>query len=76
MSRVTEIRHVGYGVPDLDSERSFYKDVWGLKQVAARDGMTFAKMLMQHREQFSRNKIPPPGFQALWEWAKAKGLVT
>ncbi|HEX8415449.1 MAG TPA: VOC family protein [Sphingomicrobium sp.] len=41
MSRVTEIRFVGYGCPDLAAERSFYSDVWGLKEVAARDGMIY-----------------------------------
>ena len=40
-----------------------------------RDGITFAKMLMQHREQLPRNKTAPPGFQALWDWAKANGFV-
>ncbi|HEU0045416.1 VOC family protein [Sphingomonas sp.] len=41
MSRVTEIRYVGYGCPDLDAERDFYRDVWGLKEVAAQDGMAY-----------------------------------
>ena len=39
MSRVSEIRYVGYGVPDLPSERAFYRDVWGLTEVGERDGM-------------------------------------
>lgn len=39
MSRVTEIRYVGYGCPDLESERAFYRDVWGLKDVGTHDGM-------------------------------------
>ncbi|MBB5698077.1 VOC family protein [Sphingomonas yantingensis] len=39
MSRVTEIRYVGYGVTDLDAERTFYRDVWGLKEVGEQDGM-------------------------------------
>jgi catechol-2,3-dioxygenase len=34
MSRVTEIRYVGYGVTDLDAEAAFYTDVWGLEPVA------------------------------------------
>ncbi len=41
MSRVTEIRYVGYGVPDLASERAFYAAKWGLKEVADRDGMVY-----------------------------------
>jgi len=41
MSRVTEIRYVGYGVPDLEAERVFYRDKWGLKEVAERDGMVY-----------------------------------
>jgi catechol 2,3-dioxygenase-like lactoylglutathione lyase family enzyme len=38
MSRVTEIRYVAYGVPDLEAERRFYGEVWGLRQVAEQDG--------------------------------------
>jgi catechol 2,3-dioxygenase-like lactoylglutathione lyase family enzyme len=34
MSRVTEIRCVGYGVTDFDVERSFYVEKWGLEEVA------------------------------------------
>jgi hypothetical protein len=42
----------------------------------APDGMTFAKMLAAHREQFSReNKESPRDFEQLWEWAKAHGLA-
>ena len=33
MSRVTEIRYVGYAVPDLKAESSFYIDKWGLRKV-------------------------------------------
>jgi catechol 2,3-dioxygenase-like lactoylglutathione lyase family enzyme len=35
MSRVTEIRYVGYGVQDLDAERHFYAEDWGLIEVAS-----------------------------------------
>ena len=35
MSRVTEIRHVAYGVADFDAERLFYTEKWGLVEVAA-----------------------------------------
>jgi catechol 2,3-dioxygenase-like lactoylglutathione lyase family enzyme len=38
---VSEIRYVAYGVPDLEAERAFYRDKWGLKQVAERDGMVY-----------------------------------
>jgi len=41
MSRVTEIRYVGYAMPDLEAERAFYADKWGLKQVAEQDGMVY-----------------------------------
>jgi len=41
MARVSEIRYVGYGVPDIEAERVFYSDVWGLKQVAEEDGMIY-----------------------------------
>lgn len=33
-SRVTEIRYVGYAVPDFAAEIAFYTTVWGLKEVA------------------------------------------
>lgn len=41
MSRVTEIRYVGYAVTQLERERSFYRDVWGLKEVGEQDGMVY-----------------------------------
>lgn len=43
MSRVNEIRYVGYGVPDFDAEASFYADVWGLEPVPSDDGMAWFK---------------------------------
>jgi catechol-2,3-dioxygenase len=43
MSRVTEIRYVGYGVVDFDAETAFYGDVWGLERVASDDGMAWFK---------------------------------
>ena len=43
MSRVNEIRYVGYGVPDLETERAFYADIWGLEPVPADDGMAYFK---------------------------------
>ena len=39
MSRVSEIRYVGYAVPDLEAERAFYRDVWGLADAGEKDGM-------------------------------------
>src|SRR5215471_7844851 len=39
MSRVTEIRYVGYAVPDLEAERAFYKDQWKLVESGEQDGM-------------------------------------
>ena len=41
MSRVTGIRYVGYGVADLASERAFYRDIWGLTEVAADGDMVW-----------------------------------
>ena len=41
MARVTEIRYVGYGVPDFDAEREFYAEKWGLKQVTEQNGMVY-----------------------------------
>ncbi len=41
----------------------------------AGDGMTLAKMLMEHRAQFSRGMKPPPEFAALWDWAEKHGII-
>ena len=41
MSRVTEIRYVGYGVEDLASESAFYEQDWGLEPVASDDAMAY-----------------------------------
>jgi catechol 2,3-dioxygenase-like lactoylglutathione lyase family enzyme len=38
MSRVSEIRYVGYGVADLATECAFYAEKWGLRQVAQQEG--------------------------------------
>ncbi|MEP3224737.1 MAG: VOC family protein [Parasphingorhabdus sp.] len=43
MSRVTEIRYVGYGVEDFDAERKFYSEDWGLVEVESRDDMVWFK---------------------------------
>ena len=41
MSRVTEIRYVGYAVADLEAERAFYADKWKLKQVHDASGLVY-----------------------------------
>lgn len=41
MSRVTEIRYVGYAVADLAAERAFYAENWKLKEVHEADGMVY-----------------------------------
>lgn len=43
MSRVNEIRYVGYCTTDLNAERSFYTDFWGLDVVPSQDGMAWLK---------------------------------
>ncbi|WP_298200723.1 VOC family protein [Novosphingobium sp.] len=43
MTRVTEIRYVGYGVTDLEAERAYYADVFGLEAVPSDDGMAWFK---------------------------------
>jgi catechol 2,3-dioxygenase-like lactoylglutathione lyase family enzyme len=43
LSRVTEIRYVGYATPDFEAERAFYQDVWGLDPVPSDDGMAYFK---------------------------------
>lgn len=41
MSRVTEIRYVGYGVADLAAEAAFYRDAWKLVDAGEQDGMLY-----------------------------------
>ena len=42
---------------------------------AGADGMTFGKMLTEHRAHFGRTlKQPPAEFAALWDWAKNHGI--
>lgn len=41
MARVTDIRHIGYGVPDLEAERAFYTATWGLRAVREDDGKVY-----------------------------------
>jgi hypothetical protein len=43
---------------------------------AGADGMTFGKMLMEHRVHFQQTlKRPPVEFAALWDWAEKHGVV-
>ncbi len=41
MSKVTDVRFVGYGVPDLAAEAAFYTDTWKLKKVNEEDGLIY-----------------------------------
>ena len=43
MSRVTEIRYVGYGVRDLEAETAYYETKWGLDRVASDDDQAWFK---------------------------------
>ena len=44
--------------------------------LAAVDGMTFGKMLSDHKAHFQQtNKSPPPQFVALWDWAEQHGII-
>lgn len=43
---------------------------------AGADGVTFGKMLMEHRAHFERTlKQPPAEFAALWDWAGKHGTI-
>ncbi len=43
---------------------------------AGADGMTFGKMLRDHRGHFQQtHKSPPAEFAKLWEWAEQHGIV-
>jgi catechol 2,3-dioxygenase-like lactoylglutathione lyase family enzyme len=51
MARVTEIRHVGYGVTAFDAEREFYATRWGLEVAAEELGMVWFRA-QGHDEPF------------------------
>jgi len=43
---------------------------------AAANGMTFAKMLMEHRRHFTAGKRrTPPEFETLWKWAQTHRIL-
>ena len=43
---------------------------------AGADGMTFGKMVTEHRAHFGRTlKQPPAEFAALWDWAEKHGII-
>ena len=42
---------------------------------AAADGMTFGKMLTDHRAHFGKLKPTPVEFAALWDWAEKHGII-
>ena len=43
---------------------------------AGADGMTFGKLLTEHRAHFGRKlKQPPTEFAALWDWAEKHGII-
>jgi catechol 2,3-dioxygenase-like lactoylglutathione lyase family enzyme len=41
MPAVTDIRFVGYAVPDLDAERAFYRDKWALAEAGEHNGLVY-----------------------------------
>ncbi len=41
MHRVTDVRYVGYVVPDLEAERSFYRDTWKLREAGEANGLVY-----------------------------------
>lgn len=41
MSRVNDVRYIGYAVPDLETERAFYSDIWKLKEVNEEAGLVY-----------------------------------
>ena len=43
---------------------------------AGADGLTFGKLLTEHRAHFGRTlKQPPAEFAALWHWAEKHGII-
>jgi len=61
MSRVTEIRYVGYGVQDFEAEKAFYGEVWGLEPVAEADGIAWFKAAGSHEHHVVRIRASDAG---------------
>ena len=40
-TRVTDLHYVAHAVPDLEAERKFYGETWGLTEVGEEDGMVY-----------------------------------
>lgn len=38
---ITHLRHVGFAMPQLEEQRAFYANDWGLTEVAAQDGVHY-----------------------------------
>ena len=38
---ITHVRHIDLAVPDFDTQRAFYRDTWGLTEVASDSGLSF-----------------------------------
>jgi len=38
---ITHVRHVGLAVPDYGAQLDFYKNLWGLEEVADDTGLSF-----------------------------------
>jgi catechol 2,3-dioxygenase-like lactoylglutathione lyase family enzyme len=38
---ITHVRHIDLAVPDFDTQVAFYRDTWGLTQVASDSGLSF-----------------------------------
>ncbi len=41
LNMITHLRHVGFAMPQLAEQRSFYSGDWGLNEVAAQDGIYY-----------------------------------
>jgi len=75
-------RLVLYITARAQGEERNYGDVLHLLELGADPlrvapgGMTLAKKLTEHREQFVREKkAPPRDFERLWEWAQSHGIL-
>jgi extradiol dioxygenase family protein len=83
MSRVTEIRYVGYGIQDFDAERTFYAEDWGLVEVAAQDDFAWFKThghdehnaleLEEVDFETHQHKVHVPGPQVMDQWGIGVG---
>ena len=87
MSMITDIRYIAYGVPDYESERTFYREKWGLREIKADEHTAYfaaagseelyvvrlRRSAVKRVDVISMAAVDAPAVDALYERVKAAG---